>query len=251
MANITSLVTAQWLKDRYLVGVDLTDDNNNPFPDAVFTGQIAAAISELETMLDVVIDPVTVTNEKHDYTAGVFDAPNYAPLMLHKRPVRAISGVTCQWGQNAAFTLPESWLNMSGSTPDFSGQLTIIPTSSTVSTLSSYGLPWGYRDVATLWYRVTYTAGYADPSTEIDPLMLDAIGLRASMLALDIAGNLIAGAGIANKSVSLDSLSTSIGTTSSATNSGYGSTIISYRDRLKVILPILKAKYLRINMAIL
>lgn len=251
MANIETLITKQWLVDRYLVGVDLTDDNDDPFPDAVFTSQIAASISQIEGMLDMVINPRTVTDEPHDDTWGMYGSPNYAPLQLLKRPLRSVTSVTLKWGQNAAVTLPSSWFNLSGPTPDFAGQLTIIPTSEGIATLTSYGLPWFYRDVTPLWYRVTYEAGYADPTTEIDPLILDAIGLRAAMLALDIAGNLIAGAGIATKSVGLDSLSTSIGTTSSATNSGYGSTIISYENRLKALLPVLKAKYQQIMVGIL
>lgn len=252
MANIETLITKQWLIDRYMVGVDLTDDNGDAFPDAVFTGQIAAAISEIEGILDIVINPRTVTAEKHDDTMGMYAWPNFGPVMLRKRPVRSLTSVECKWGQNATMTLPTSWLNMGDTSPDFGGDMTIIPTSESVTyPLTPFGLPYFYRDVTPLWFRVTYEAGYADPSTETDPLILDYIGLRAAMLPLDIAGNLIAGAGIATKSVGLDSLSTSIGTTSSATSSGYGSTIISYQNRIKVLLPALQAKYRRINLAVL
>lgn len=250
MANIETLLTKQWLVDRYLVGVDLTDDNGDPFPDAVFTGQIAAAISEVESLLDIVINPRTVTGEKHDDVAGMYSWPNFGPLFLRTRPVRSLTSVECRWGQNAVQTLPSSWLNMGDAAPDFGADMTIIPTSDSVTyPITPFGLPYFNRDVSPLWFRVTYEAGYADPTTEIDPLILDYIGLRAAMLALDIAGNLIAGAGIATKSVSLDSLSTSIGTTSSATNSGYGSTIISYQNRIKVLLPVLQARYRRLYMA--
>lgn len=241
---LTDLITKQWLIDRYLVGVDLTDDQGNPFPDAVFTSQILSAISWIEGELQIVLDPVTVTNEKHDDSEGMFMWPNFGPIDLRKRPVRSITGCTVAWGNNQSQALPVEWLNMSGEAPDFQGEMVIIPTSQAPTIVSSYGLPWGFRDVSPLWYRISYTAGYAAPG-DVDPAILDVIGLRAAMLALDIAGNLIAGAGIANKSVSLDSLSTSVGTTSSATNSGYGSTIISYRDRIKAILPTLRSKYLR------
>lgn len=69
------------------------------------------------------------------------------------------------------------------------------------------------------------------------------IGYLAAMLPLDIAGDLIGGAGIANFSVSMDGLSQSVGTTSSATNSGYGSRVIQFQKELKNLLPALRAKY--------
>ena len=74
------------------------------------------------------------------------------------------------------------------------------------------------------------------------------IGYLAAMLPLDIAGDLIAGAGIANFSISMDGLSQSVGTTSSATNSGYGSRVIQFQKELKNMLPALRAKYRKMGL---
>lgn len=71
----------------------------------------------------------------------------------------------------------------------------------------------------------------------------ECIGLRASMLALDVAGDLIIGAGIASQSTSMDGLSQSIGSTSSATNSGYGARVLQFERELKLIMPALRGKY--------
>ena len=67
--------------------------------------------------------------------------------------------------------------------------------------------------------------------------------MHASIGILNIAGDLIAGAGIATKSVSVPGLSQNIGTTSSATNSGYGARIGEYQKELKAMIPNLRRYY--------
>lgn len=81
----------------------------------------------------------------------------------------------------------------------------------------------------------------------VDPALLKAIGLLAALAPLDIAGDLIAGAGIGSFSVGVDGLSQSIATTASATSAGYGARIISYQTQLKALLPVLRAKYRMMN----
>ena len=88
----------------------------------------------------------------------------------------------------------------------------------------------------------------------IDTLPADiirAIGLKASLLALDIAGDLIVGAGIAQISTSLDGLSQSVNTTASATNSGYGARVIQFSKELKELMSTLRATYRALNIAAL
>tara|TARA_R110000824_G_scaffold355998_1_gene543213 strand:- start:291 stop:521 length:231 start_codon:yes stop_codon:yes gene_type:complete len=67
--------------------------------------------------------------------------------------------------------------------------------------------------------------------------------MAASIGVFDIAGDLVAGAGIASLSISVPGLSQSIGTTSSATNSGYGARIKSYQEQIKKALPNLRRFY--------
>lgn len=81
----------------------------------------------------------------------------------------------------------------------------------------------------------------------VDPLLVKAIGLIAAITPLDVAGDLIAGAGIANFSVGVDGLSQSIGTTASATSAGYGARIISFQKQLAEAMQTLRGKYRMIN----
>ncbi len=83
----------------------------------------------------------------------------------------------------------------------------------------------------------------AIPTYPLPATALKAVSLTAALLALDTAGDLIAGAGIASVSTGIDGLSTSIGTTSSATNAGYGARIISYQKQLSDLLDGLRRKW--------
>jgi hypothetical protein len=87
---------------------------------------------------------------------------------------------------------------------------------------------WSGRSgrVPGIW-RFTYRAGFE--IGKLPPDLKHIIGMWASIGVLNIAGDLIAGAGIATKSVSVPGLSQNIGTTSSATNSGYGARIPNLR----------------------
>lgn len=80
-------------------------------------------------------------------------------------------------------------------------------------------------------------------STTVPSSMVKAILLTAALLPLDIAGDLLLGAGIASQSISVDGLSQSVASTASATSAGYGARAISFRDQLKSTLAVLKAEY--------
>lgn len=78
-----------------------------------------------------------------------------------------------------------------------------------------------------------------------------AIGYKAALLPLDVAGDLIAGAGIASLSVGVDGIHQSLNTTASATNSGYGARVLQFERELKALMPALKAKYKMMNVGVL
>ena len=80
-------------------------------------------------------------------------------------------------------------------------------------------------------------------STTAPSSIVKAILLIAALLPLDIAGDLLLGAGIASQSISVDGLSQSVASTASATSAGYGARAISFREQLKTTLSALKAEY--------
>lgn len=73
--------------------------------------------------------------------------------------------------------------------------------------------------------------------------MIKCILYIAAALPLDTAGDLIVGAGIANFNLEVDGLQQRIDTTSSATNSGYGARILSYKRQMEATMKRLKSLY--------
>ena len=85
MASIFDTLTSQWLKDRFLLGVDLTLDDGTDYPDGIYEQSIRAAVSYLEKELGIIIDPVAVETEVLD--AYEPNRTGYWPFQLDRRPI--------------------------------------------------------------------------------------------------------------------------------------------------------------------
>jgi hypothetical protein len=114
------------------------------------------------------------------------------------------------------------------------------------TTQTLWGTWWNNRVPNLL--RIDYRAGFLPGC--VPRAIQDVIGMLASLFILNPAGDQIAGAGIASSSLSLGGLSQSIGTTSSATNSGYGARIIQYTKQIDRLVKQLKNDYLGINLVV-
>jgi hypothetical protein len=251
MPFVPDIVDAEWLKTRYLYGIDLTDDLKQDYPDELFEHALKLAVSALEGELGIRMRAPKEFVERQDVLHG--DDESYLLTGLDHRPVREVSKLELQLGTFAPIELPASWAHI---VAPLQGQIQVIPGDegfSSVAMTSAGQLlltTSSSRRYTPQWLKVTYSAGidWTDDD-EADELLLGAVGLLASMLPLDTAGDLIVGAGIASKSISLDGLSQSINTTSSATNAGYGARILSYQRRLKEhVMPALNARYSALEM---
>lgn len=76
------------------------------------------------------------------------------------------------------------------------------------------------------------------------------IGLNASLLPLAVAGTTLVGPGIASKSVSIDGLSQSIGTTASATKHAYSNRADAHQEMFERMLPYVRGRYTGPGMSI-
>lgn len=236
------IVSVSELKTNYLFGLDLTIDDGTPFPDSLYQWFIQSAVSWVEHRLDIPIRPKPVEDERHDYYRE--DYEKYIWLHLKEYPVIDVEEVKMVLpGEEVIQTFDRSWLHVQKD----SGQVNIVPGSGTAGTIifgaSGTWVPFLYgrnRFIPDV-FRVKYTAGFA--SNEVPPILRDIIGKVASFGPLNIAGDLIGGAGIASSSLSLDGLSQSINTTSSATNAGYGARLIQYQREIKDVIPTLTRYY--------
>lgn len=239
--STANILTVQEVKDIYLFGVDLTDDSGTPFPDIMFERALRAAIGHMEILLDVKMRPTPIV-ERYDYYAN--DYQNWTFIRLRQAPIIKVNKVSVKWPSNTAvIDFPPEWISVRKG----EGQVNIVPTSGTLSqvllTAGGSFLPLlaSGQDFVPDILEVDYVAGFAEG--ELPQEIRDAIGMYAAMGPLNIAGALIAGAGIASASIGIDGLSQSISTTSSAENEGYGARILMYRRQLKELLPQLQRYY--------
>ena len=240
-----NLLSIEELKQNYLFGVDLTDDAGNPMPDSLFVFYIKNAVDWLEKQLDLVLIP-RVYNERLDYYRE--DYNKYIWLKLTRLPVIGIEEVKLVLpGEQVIKVFERDWIHIQR----HDGQLQMVPGTGTAGTIllgaSGAWLPliYGSNRFIPDAFRVRYEAGFGTPSdcnavTVPDPdydkvpaIITELVGMTAAFGPFNIAGDLIVGAGIATTSLSIDGLSQSVGTTSSATNSGYGARLGEYRRQIK------------------
>ena len=317
MASIFDEISPTWLKNTYLTGVDLTQDDGSEYPESVYTQSLNYAVAWLEHELGIAIDPITVKNERHD--ARELDKASWWPFRLDMRPVKKITKFGIKYGSYDTVDVPVGWCQLLS---PIHGQVHLVPSSESVgSYLFRAGIPMIVGDAfmpveyVPGYFNFDYTAGFTLKSGEVNvpdgaasvevtfaeaydneqwhmssavvgggavigkltrtaegftqafttpptgpttltwitsniPYdMLHVIGMKAAMLPLDHAGDLLGGAGVANFSIGADGVHQSLGTTSSATNAGYGAKILSYSKQLKALLPALRAKYKTMYMA--
>lgn len=243
---VASILTPAQLKARYLFGLDLTDDSGSPLSDSVFQFYILAAVRWFEHQLDIPILPTAFCDiqdyYRNDYNAYLFtQLDNYPLISVEEFRVQYPAGQT-------VVIFPTEWLRIDRA----AGHIQIVPTAGTLSEINvgqgGAFLPIVFQGVDFLpgLFQIDYTAGFE--AGKIPANILDIIGMFASLGPLHIFGDLIAGAGIANLSLSMDGLSQTIGTTASATNAGYGARVGNYLKQIKEQIPLLRRYYKRMRM---
>lgn len=226
--GITSnLLSVDQLKAVYLFGLDLTNDEGEPYPDLLFEWSIKFAIDWLEKELDIKLLPTKVV-ERHDYYRR--DYQEWVYTRLHNWPIiddltgatlpdTNLTRVKAIWpAQTEIFEFDQRWLRLH----EESGQLQIVPGQGSITQMlitaggSYLPLISAGRDMIPGLFEVSYTAGF--PAGEVPYALREVLGKKASFGPLNIAGDLLGGAGIASQSIGIDGLSQSFNTTSSATN---------------------------------
>lgn len=243
------VMTAKELTNRYLWGVDLTNDEGAPYDKADLEFYIRSAQEWLQKQIPgLLLFPTVITNERHDYYATDYTSWNF--IKMFRFPVQSVESLGMQFPLGTQITkFDPSWYR----TESVAGQTMLVPTAGTFSSilLSQGGnyLPLlsGNQNIPMVW-SIDYTAGFE--KGEIPTDILNIIGLKASIMPLTIAGDLIAGAGIASKSISLDGLSQSINTTASAENTGYSANIKHREKEIDSMLKNLKEFYTGISMVV-
>ena len=260
---VLDIITIEELKTNYLFGLDLTRDDGTEYPDSLYLFFIKSAISQLEHKLDIDIVPKTYVAERHDYYREDYD--KYIWIELDHFPVIGVSSVQLVLpGEQVVQVFENDWIHIQRQ----SGQLQLVPGTGTAGSIllgaSGAWIPliYGNNRFIPDVFRVTYESGFGTPSDpnavtipnprldDFPDIMIDVIGKIASFGPLNIAGDLLGGAGIASQSIGIDGLSQSFNTTSSATNAGYGARLLQYSKELKEVIPMLIRYYKGLRMQV-
>lgn len=240
-------ISSKFLRENYLFGIPLEDMYGNKMKEGMLEHYIKSAVQHTQRMLQIEIEPVEIVDEIHDYYAN--DVNNWTFFQLHKRPIIEVNRLTLNYGDRQMFEIPKDWVRAPGN----SGQIQLFPVSGSAGGLmltagaNFVPLLQGMYAYAPSMWKVSYKAGLQDVPED----MVEYIMKRASVGILQVWGDLIIGAGIANQTISIDGLSQSIGTTQSPEFSGAGARIKNYMDDMKELEKRLKDTYLGINLGVL
>lgn len=235
------LLTVQDLKDRYLHGVDFRDNEGKKVPRKVFQFWIDQAISLVEHELEITIVPTQYNNEEYDYRYEEYSS--WGLLHLRHKPIISNPVVSLRLNKETTYvTIPDSWIR----TEKHTGQLQIVPTTGSLGEFNFGNLSYLPRVLLfnsdwPCFFRVTYVAGFE--RDQMPAIISQLIGLLAALQALNVAGDLVLGAGIAQSSISMDGLSQSVQSTSSASYTAYGARIEQYQGEVKDLFKKLRRFY--------
>lgn len=243
------VITPKELKDTFLFGIDTTDDNGDQFPESIYEFYIRSAQNWLETQIGGLVLCEKDIEEARDY--HINDYQSFGFIKLFRFPVQSVEEVAVQFPLSTnKLVFDPSWYR----TESVGAQVNLVPTQGSFSQMligqgGNY-LPLFYGGVGYIphMWRIKYKAGWK--ASEVPFNIKEIVGMKAAMGPLNIAGDLIAGAGIASKSISLDGLSQSISTTASATNAGYGARILQYNKEIENRMANLREYYSGINMVV-
>lgn len=239
--TMVPIITPEDLKDIYLFGIKLQDQDGNQMPRKTLEHAINSAISYLEATLDIVILKRTF-KERYDYKQVDYTTFNF--LQLKKRPLSKVHMLKAKFPNNVDLVeYPKEWYVEEKE----ASQIQLSPVEGTFSGLvvtsgSSYvPLLYGTKGYWPHLFEVEYEAGFCHDA--IPNIINDMIGMQASIRIFEIMGDLIHGPGINAETVTLDGASVNKGTTASATNSPFAARIKSYKDQMKEYIDTVKGYF--------
>lgn len=227
-----TVLTPQELRDIYCWGLLslFVDDVGNPFPERLYAHYIRYGIGKFEAKTRLHVLPTKV-EEFHDYIPRDWDT--YMALQLDEYPVLSVESVSLMLPGQDPVSFPTSWFRLDKAT----GVLHLVPDNVNAGGMAvRFTAPLLQSRYIPQALRVRYTAGFAPG--QLPGNLKDMIGKESSSGPLNIGGDLVGGAAIASQSMSLDGLSQSVNTTSSATSAGFGSRLIQYNAELKRDYPV-------------
>ena len=233
----TLIMSCDRLKVTYATDIDFQGLGGQKLTCETVERKIKAEQVKIENMLDVKITKQKLY-EQQPYDLTTFREWGFIPLNYNISEYIEGEG---RVNQDKVFELKQEYISIKQQIDQFRNMY-VMPVGlglwwAYFNTIIHY---FGYRsDYIPNYWHIKYFSGFDKVPEDI----VEAVGKMAMMQIYNILGNIVFGVGIASTSKSIDNVSQSIGTTSSATNATFGASINQFEGELKKEIPALKAKY--------
>lgn len=246
------VVNGRELKTLYFYGIDIVNQQGTQLDDVSLETYIRQAQEEIEQYLSIKLLP-QIIEETGDYYRDEFRGTGFVKTEYTVNKALKLEGYI---GEQKQLDYPEPWLTENKSNGVGTTRQIIVVPNSNVNTMSiNAGLFAGAvipylglvnsNSIGSYWHK-KYITGF--PFDSMPYILLDLVGKYASIRVFNLLGDIVLGAGIASMSLSLDAISQSIATTSSAENSAYSARIKQYLSEIKESMKRLEGVYKGISL---
>jgi hypothetical protein len=246
--NSDLIVSPAELIEMYFFGTYPRTVDGENMSEETIRHYIQAAQQEIEKYLTLKFKK-QVINETVDFIGSDYRHWGYLKTTY---PVLHTDTLTGSLSNMRQIEYPKEWLSARKSVNDiYERNIYLVPAAGSARTTGvvySGVMPQlGFLSVDFIpnYWKTRYVTGFE----RVPETIIKAVAQLAALPIFMILGDLILGAGIASQSISIDGLSQSISSTSSATNAGYGARVQELRNNLKDELPKLKDAYVGIRFA--
>lgn len=245
--NEGMLFSPQEIFSLYLYGIVIQAGDGTSFSSESMRYYIQAAQQEVESFFNLKLVKQFV-EEKLTYHRS--DYWQNFPILFTNYPVDKPMSLTGRYNNLEQISYPTEWLSTNQNSYGIhKRRVSIVPTGSAVARANAEIILSGittqvgtqHFNMIPDYWDLQYITGFGIDNMPMD--LMNLTGKLATFGPLGIAGDLILGAGISAQSIGVDGLSQSISSTSSATNSGYGSRILQYDREIKETVKKLKLVY--------
>lgn len=237
-------VNAEQLLSAFLVDIPLSGLNGQRVTYDTIEDDLLAVMEQVQEFLSIRL-PYQKIAEEHDFVRDEFERWGFLRVDFFIAEACSVTGLL-----GGEINYPTDWISYARNIQERKRQLFLVPARTPITqAVSSNSIVYSGAHPIFVFSRSNYIPNYwqVEYMTGFKTLpksIAKVIGKLAAINLLAVLGDITFGAGIASKSISIDGLSQSIGTTQSAENSLYSARIRQYADELmKRDIPALVAEY--------
>lgn len=241
----------------YMFGIVVQNpDTGQPMGDEFYNHILERAVGKAERALDISILPDT-QYEMRDYHETEFNS--YMFVHAYRKPILQVENLQLQFNGRPIYKYPANWWKVE----HLAGHVQLFPTAlmQTGQSMSYDAVFNGYPQLAGVYppsgatfapqmIRLEYVSGMLprkkagrNKPWEMPPELEQLVIKYALKEIYQVWGNLIIGAGIANKTLEVDGITETIGTTQSAMYGGASAQILQIDSDIKELLDGLRAYF--------